>query len=46
MDASKLLDNLAKDLAELAVPKKAHIQIERILQAYQQQVAQDEAEVS
>ena len=42
MTNKELLEGLSQDLAELNATKKTHIQIERILQAYKQEVAKGE----
>jgi hypothetical protein len=41
MTNSKLLENLKNDLANVNAPKQAHIQIERIISAYEQQVQKE-----
>ena len=45
MNNSKLLENLRNDLGNVNAPKQAHIQIERILSAYEQQVQKEQKEV-
>jgi len=44
MKNTELLENLRNDLANVNAPKQAHIQIERILGAYEQKVQQEEKE--
>ena len=40
MDNTELLTKLENDLATVSAPKQAHIQIERILRLYKEQVAE------
>lgn len=44
MTNKELIENLRNDLGNVNAPKQAHIQIERILSAYDQQVDKEEKE--
>jgi len=44
MTKQELLENINKDLAEMAVSERAHVQRSRIMQAYMNKVKQEEQE--
>lgn len=42
METKELIENLSKDLAELQINKKAHIQIENILAHYKANLEEED----
>lgn len=42
MNTNELLNHLRNDIAEVSAPKKAHIQIEQIFQAYERRLSEQQ----